>query len=459
MDAATAPAREASASALAQLGSTLQAQTPTAETSPRVAESSRYGLLLQGAGEKAQFYFVQVKDGTVQLVGKVGGSFSAIRGAAGQKVHFYYVQIKDGVMQVVGKIEGSVSTLRDSAKTALEPRVEAFRPYVVKMQSGVADIVATIGNTPVVLRVKLSKVSGGIHSQFLKAVTAAQVKMQPLVDPIVNRVAPVWKDAASRVDCFTVSIKDGMLSIKGAVGSRVVHVTGKLSEIVGTLRTKATGGLSSVRTTISDFTAQLMEIVSNIYAKGNEQVQLLYTTCKDGVFEIGGQFQNQAFVLKAKVSDLKQLIQSTGKQLCNTSYADLKAKVHQASEIAKAKSLETRDNLRSLAANQKTQVTVASAAGGAVVLGAGGGAVGTGIGVVLAPFTLGLSIPVGLCLGTAAGGTAGLVTGGAAGYHKESIGNGVNAGFSKVKEYKSIAKASTSRLCTQVMASTGSTFA
>merc|ERR1712070_750095 len=119
--------------------------------------------------------------------------------------------------------------------------------------------------------------------------------------------------------------------------------------------------------------------------------------------------------------------------------------------IAKAKSLATRDNLRSLAANQKTQVTVASAAGGAVVLGAGGGAVGTGIGVVLAPFTLGLSIPVGLCLGTAAGG--------AAGYHKESIGNGVNAGFSKVKEYKSIAKASTSRLCTQVMASTGSTFA
>lgn len=83
----------------------------------------------------------------------------------------------------------------------------------------------------------------------------------------------------------------------------------------------------------------------------------------------------------------------------------------------------------------EAQVTVASAAGGAVVMGAGGGAVGTGFGVVLAPFTLGLSIPLGFCVGTAAGGAAGLVTGGAAGYNKDSISNGMSSGYSKVQEY------------------------
>mmetsp|Transcript_79767 Transcript_79767/g.252141 ORF Transcript_79767/g.252141 Transcript_79767/m.252141 type:complete len:295 (-) Transcript_79767:94-978(-) len=70
--------------------------------------------------------------------------------------------------------------------------------------------------------------------------------------------------------------------------------------------------------------------------------------------------------------------------------------------------------------------------GGALALGAGGGAgglaaggvFGAACGLIAAPFTLGLSVPVGavlgggvgLCAGTAAGATSGLVAGGLSGY-------------------------------------------
>jgi len=327
-----------------------------------------------------------------------------------------------------------------------EPKVQFLRPYYMKMHDGVVHVFAVVGNVPVVVKVKTSEITGGIHAQFVKTLVAAQVKIEPVTRPIVSRVSPAWDSAVGRVDRFTVSVKEGMFCVSAAVADRKVYVTGKLEEIVGAMRTRANGGLSSVRTGISDLTSQLVDMVSKIYGRTDERVRLLYTSFRDGVFEIAGQVKNRSFILKAKVSDLKQLIESTGRQICKTSYADLKEKLQQVTEIAKAKSSDAKDNLRSLAGNEKAKATVASAAGGAVVLGASGGAVGTGLGVVFAPFTLGLSIPVGLCLGTAAGGTAGLLTGGAAGYHKESIGNGVNAGFSKVKEYKSMAANSTTKL-------------
>merc|ERR1719272_2864994 len=57
---------------------------------------------------------------------------------------------------------------------------------------------------------------------------------------------------------------------------------------------------------------------------------------------------------------------------------------------------------------------------------------GAVVGLPLAIFTFGLSIPIGaslgggagLCVGTAVGGTSGLVAGGAAGYKKDSISSG-----------------------------------
>uniref|UniRef100_A0A7S4SD86 Uncharacterized protein n=1 Tax=Alexandrium monilatum TaxID=311494 RepID=A0A7S4SD86_9DINO len=113
-----------------------------------------------------------------------------------------------------------------------------------------------------------------------------------------------------------------------------------------------------------------------------------------------------------------------------------------AASAAQAKALEVRTGVCNVAADERFQVSVASAASGALVLGASGGAVGltTGsvvgaaIGFVPAPFTFGLSIPIsaaiggtaGLTIGTAVGGTVGAVSGGAVGYgvytKKEDIG-------------------------------------
>merc|ERR1711869_110176 len=91
------------------------------------------------------------------------------------------------------------------------------------------------------------------------------------------------------------------------------------------------------------------------------------------------------------------------------------------------------------------QVTAASAAGGAAVVGVGGGAVGAGAGALVglpaALFTFGLSIPVcatvGGAVGATAGGATGAVAGGTAGYtghkYKKEISDGARGLFGKAR--------------------------
>lgn len=103
-----------------------------------------------------------------------------------------------------------------------------------------------------------------------------------------------------------------------------------------------------------------------------------------------------------------------------------------ASAAAIQKTSDIGSEAKRIVTDQHNQVTAATAVGGAVTAGAAGGAtgavaggtIGAGIGLLMAPFTLGLSIPVGAILGgstglvtgAAAGGTAGAVGGGAIGY-------------------------------------------
>merc|ERR1719502_2028127 len=89
-----------------------------------------------------------------------------------EAVQVYYVQVKNGTVQVVEKVGNSVKSLQDSARAVAEPRVQLLRPYYVKVHDGVAHVAATIGNVPVVMRVKVSEVSGGIHAQFIRVLTA-----------------------------------------------------------------------------------------------------------------------------------------------------------------------------------------------------------------------------------------------------------------------------------------------
>lgn len=95
---------------------------------------------------------------------------------------------------------------------------------------------------------------------------------------------------------------------------------------------------------------------------------------------------------------------------------------------AKTRSIEAAkvgsDKGLQIARDPKVQVTVASAAGGAAVVGVGGagagllagGAMGAAVGVLPAFFTFGLSIPVGAAIGGGCGSVIGGVTGASTGF-------------------------------------------
>jgi len=128
------------------------------------------------------------------------------------------------------------------------------------------------------------------------------------------------------------------------------------------------------------------------------------------------------------------------------------AKASAAAEFAKSKASVLASETRAAVSNQKYQVTLASAVGGAATIGASGGATGViagGIagvacGIPPALFTFGLSIPLGamvgsgagLVIGTSVGGIAGLVSGGAVGFtgytKRDAITGGANCAWAKV---------------------------
>jgi len=125
-----------------------------------------------------------------------------------------------------------------------------------------------------------------------------------------------------------------------------------------------------------------------------------------------------------------------------------------ASSTAKVAGVKAKE----LASDKTVQVTTASAAGGAAVLGAGGavsglvvgGTIGAALGVVPAIFTFGLSIPLfavvgsgcGLVTGTGVGSATGATLGGVSGFgftRRKEIGSKVDgaASYVKVRAYDS----------------------
>jgi len=136
------------------------------------------------------------------------------------------------------------------------------------------------------------------------------------------------------------------------------------------------------------------------------------------------------------VASLEQIVSQkmlgTSVHAAKTLVSSVGATALETLDSGKRKATEVSENVKEVCADRRTQVSAASAVGGAVALGTGGGAtgffsgaaVGAACGVVPALFTFGLSIPTGAAfgggLGMAAGlticGTAGFLGGGAAGW-------------------------------------------
>jgi len=142
-----------------------------------------------------------------------------------------------------------------------------------------------------------------------------------------------------------------------------------------------------------------------------------------------------------------------------------------AARTTRSKATDLQALARSAAQEPRVQVTAASAAGGAVVAGAGGGftgllaggAAGAACGTIPAIFTLGLSIPVGAALGggaglaagTVAGGTFGLLGGGATGYalypRRELIHSGLTDAYQRVSRAAVTARGSATCLSARLL--------
>jgi len=216
-----------------------------------------------------------------------------------------------------------------------------------------------------------------------------------------------------------------------------------------------------------------------VHGQVGNTAKLLYTNSRDGLLHVAYQVNGKTVVLRIKIEDVLHCFGSMSQEMYNssrTAIIDSCSGMKVRFLLTKTKALEIGDDVRNMDAKGKA-VAAVTAASGAVAGGAGGGAAGliagggagVGCGLLLAPFTLGLSIPAGaavgagtgLCLGTAAGGSAGFVAGGAAGYsahkHQHEIGNGINGAVSKLKAYKSMAAASTNKLCAKVIGHTGGT--
>jgi len=166
-------------------------------------------------------------------------------------------------------------------------------------------------------------------------------------------------------------------------------------------------------------------------AEKNKQARLALTTAKDSTLDRAS---------KARTFALDQTHNAR-------SYTTRKGK--QVGSLA----VSTKKRSSEVVADKRFQVTIASAAGGAVVGGTAGGAAGTVagagtgalVGLPAAIFTFGLSVPIcatigggmGCFAGATSGGAVGGVAGGTAGYnaqkYQKEISGGAHSAWSKVR--------------------------
>jgi len=221
-------------------------------------------------------------------------------------------------------------------------------------------------------------------------------------------------------------------SVRGRVESEAQVIWEKLKPRVELAKTRVQTCVETVRTRIqseADMVRTRIEILA-------ERVHSSLKAVTEGVHS---RYASAMGTIKA-VSSTVQGGYVHAAEVCTN-----KEKRGQAMEACSDTVRSAAKSAEELAKDRGVQVSAASAAGGAVVVGAGGAAtglavgstVGAAIGVLPALFTFGASIPicaaaggaVGTAMGTLCGGAVGLVGGGAAGYgtyaKRESINHRV----------------------------------
>jgi hypothetical protein len=452
--------------------------------------------LLTDAGQRLKVYSITVKDDIMQIIGaikdkiviiqtKVQQSLLTAQAAVWKIVKDRTVWIQDGYAYLTMAVEGQVLYIKakvveplksvaltcyNSSKARMEHVLQKLEVYYTKMQNGIASIVATIDKQKVLIQVKICAFGTDLKMKTLSTLDGARAAIDGYTSPLRTRAVSLYNGAAAKVDRIYVSIKGGIIHMKGVVGQRYLQLEARLSELP--VFRHIASGLKTAKQATSQLIAKVMETVSNAYGKALDTLQRLQCTIKDGFIHITGMINDRVVYVRIKVADIAGTLQTrvqSGYASACTSIGDVcsgaKARVVYATEVTKAKAIEAGTNARSLVANPDARAAAAGAAvggssGGAAGLVAGG-LVGAVCAVPAAFFTFGLSIPVGAAVGAGSGfcvgGSVGLVTGGTAGYktykNKATIASTVSSAFAKAQACKEKAIDSTS----QVVGSLGGT--
>mmetsp|Transcript_56669 Transcript_56669/g.115382 ORF Transcript_56669/g.115382 Transcript_56669/m.115382 type:complete len:554 (-) Transcript_56669:74-1735(-) len=299
--------------------------------------------------------------------------------------------------------------------------------------------------------------SAGQGSPAARRIKAAFGDQDASVDPRFTEAAPEVSKIGGPQEPMTF----GVYITRAKEGASKVLAVGR-----GLLETTQTKGLRCAAEDLATIAADIGDgvVVAFSDATGVTQAKII---------EARAAAQAATMATRARVIDSATIVGGRMAEVCNSVQdkvaevrAMARAAVADAASTSAAKAVSIRASagttvaqvgagVREAAADKKVQATAASAAGGAVALGAtggatgltAGGAMGAAMGLIGAPFTLGLSIPIGallgggtgLVVGTAAGATAGAVGGGAAGYggytayaKREEIKSGADIAIQKV---------------------------
>lgn len=349
-----------------------------------------------------------------------------------------------------------------------------------KLSQHVLDIVhsdAIVGHTPGAFRTALRKVVPGDRAEWLAGDVEAHLKRasQSTIGmrarAIVKSVRAAVHDKRLQVSSAGAVSGAAALGGSGAAAGMAVGATVGLSMALFTFGLSIPagaiigGGLGTVAgSTVGAIGGGATGYVgyshrSAIKAKASDLADCatVKASCvKNAVLEGIALIQKQASETRAGVrsgairmmvstrSKVNELKQSAKAWAIDTKSATT-TKASNGAAAMKTKASEISDTTSKLAKDPVVQKDVASAAGGAVVLGTAGGAVGTVagglggamVGLPAALFTFGLSVPVcaavgsgmGLCAGAVTGGTVGAVTGGVGCHYRSDIKDTVSTKF------------------------------
>jgi hypothetical protein len=324
--------------------------------------------------------------------------------------------------------------------------------YYTKLKDGVVHIVGTVDKGIVHIKVQIVQTRITVKMRILSTLDSACLAIDKHTSPFRSRAVSLYSGTAAKIDQIHVWVNDGVVHMKGIVDQRLLLIQTRMSELA--VYKRLVNGFKAAKQITSGIVAKVLNIVSSAYGNARKAVHHIQCNIKDGVIHITAWINDRVVVIRVKLVDVAGKVQT----YMTSGY-----------EITKAKALQAKTSVQSLAVNPDARAFAA----GAVTLGAGGGAtgfvagglVGAACAVPAAFFTFGLSIPVGAALGAGSGlcvgGSLGVAAGGAAGYkvhkEKEAIGNTINVAVAKAQVCRKKSVDSAGDIKRQIVESLGGT--